>query len=108
MAAREHQKVCDVKQSVKTIPFITGEITLRQHVCELFFGVNIFDLVSGVQIDYVTQPIKRDSLGSGHVSHRSTSAFNDHFDHSFIIFKNVKLGLEVRRFCVCDDVIHIE
>ena len=35
-----------------------------QHVCELFFGVNVFDLDLGVQIDYIKQPIKRNSVGS--------------------------------------------
>ena len=33
-----------------------------------------------------TQPIQRDSLGSGHVSHRKTSAVHDHFDHCFIMY----------------------
>ena len=37
------------------IPLITGEIDFRQHVCELVFGVNIFDLDFGVQIDPVNQ-----------------------------------------------------
>ena len=43
--------------------------------------VKIFDLDFGVQIDSVKQPIKRNSVGSGHVSHRWISAFDDHFDH---------------------------
>ena len=51
MAAREHRKIHDVKQSERTIPFITGEIAFRQHVRELVFGVgvNIRDLDFGVQ-----------------------------------------------------------
>ena len=74
---------------------------------ELVFGVNIFVSDFGVQIDSVKQPIQRDSLGSGHVSHRWTSAFNDHVDHSFIVFKFVQLGFEVRTFCACDHVVHL-
>ena len=35
----------------KMIPFITCEVSLGQYVCELFFGVNVFDLDLGVQID---------------------------------------------------------
>ena len=42
-----------------------------------------------VQIDSVKQPIQRDFAGSGHVSHRRTSAFNDHFDYSIIAFRKM-------------------
>ena len=37
--------------------------------CEVVFGVNIFDLDFGFQIDSVEQPVKSNSVGSGHVSH---------------------------------------
>ena len=37
----------------KMIPFITFEITLGQYVCELVFGVNVFDLDFGVQVDLI-------------------------------------------------------
>ena len=47
MAAREHRKAHDVEQSEKMIPFITSEIAFRQHICELVFGNNKFDLVLG-------------------------------------------------------------
>ena len=75
------------------VPFITGEIAFRQHVCELVFGVIILDLDSGVQIDSVNQPIQRNSVGLGHVSHRRTSSFHDHLFHSFIVLENVYAGL---------------
>ena len=35
------------------IPFITCEISLGQYVCELVFGVNVFDLDFRVQIDSI-------------------------------------------------------
>ena len=73
----------------KMIPLITGEIAFRQHVCELAFGVNVFGLDFGVQIDPVKQPIQRDSVGSGHVSHRRSSAFHSHLDYCFINFKKM-------------------
>ena len=77
----------------KMIPLI---IALCQYVCELVFGVDVFDLDFGVQIDSVKQPVKSNSVGPGYVSHCRTSAFDDHLDHRFIIFKNVKhpSGLE--------------
>ena len=58
--------------------------------------------IFGVQIDPVKQPIKRDSVGSAHVS-----SFDNHFDDSFVVFKNAHLNFELREFCACDNVIHI-
>ena len=72
-----------------------------------WFLVNMFDLDLGVQIDSVKWPIKRNSVDSWHVSHRWTSALNDHFDHCFIVFKDVQLRLALRRLCVCGNVIHM-
>ena len=89
------------------IPLITCETTLGQYVCKLVFGINIFDLDLRVQVDSVKRPIKCNSVGSGHVSRRRTSAFNDHLDYHIILNKNVKQSAEVRRFCVCGTVIHI-
>ena len=61
-------------------------------------GVNVFDLDFWVQIDSVKQPIKRDFVGSGHVSRCRASAFTDHLDHRFIVFKNVKA-------CLCSEKV---
>ena len=80
--------MADVEQSQKMIPFITCEISLCQYFCELVFGVNVFDLSFGVQIDSVEQPIKSNSVGSGNVSHCRASSFNDHLDHCFVVFKH--------------------
>ena len=77
----------------------------RQHVLELAFGINVFDVDIWVQIDSVKQPIERNSVGSGHVSQCRTSAFNN---PASLSSKNVKQGAKVRRFCVCGNVIHIE
>ena len=38
------------KQTQKMIPFITCEISLCQYVCELVFGVNVFDLDLGSKL----------------------------------------------------------
>ena len=48
--------MADVEQAQKMIPFITCEISLCQFVCELVFGVNVFHLDLGVQIDSINQP----------------------------------------------------
>ena len=59
-------------------------------VSELVFGVDVFDLDLGVQINSIKQPIKSNSVGSGDVPHRRTSAFNNHFDYSFIVLKHIQ------------------
>ena len=60
------------------------------------FGVDIFDLNFGVQVDSVELPTKRNSVGS----HCWTSALDDHLDHCFIIFKNEEHRTKLRRLHV--------
>ena len=93
------QNATNQKETLEFITFL--------HVCELVFGVDVFDLDLGVQIDSVEQPVQSNSVVFGNMSHRRTSAFNDHFDHCFIVFKNVQLGFEVTRFCAGDNVVHL-
>ena len=56
MAARENRKSHDVEQTKKIAPLITRETAFSQQISEWVFGVNIFDLDSGFQIDSVKQP----------------------------------------------------
>ena len=72
----------------------------------LVFGVNIFDLDHGFQVDSVEQPNKSDSVSPWHVSHRWTSSFYYHFDHGFVVFKNVQRDFALRWRCVCGYIIH--
>ena len=72
------------------IPLITREISFGQNVSELVFGFVVFDLDFGVQINSIKQSIKSNSVGSGDVSHCRTSAFNNHFDCSFIVLKHIQ------------------
>ena len=58
----------------------------------MVFGVDVFDLDFGIQIDSIEQPIQSNSVGSGYVSHRWTSSFDDHLDHSSVVLKNVQLA----------------
>ena len=107
MAAREHREIHDVEQTKQMIPLITRETFFGQHVSELVFGVNIFDLGFWFKVDSVQQQIKRSYVGSGHVCHCWTSSFDNHLDDSFIVFKNVHLKLALRRMCVGAYVSHI-
>ena len=82
--------MADVKHGQQMIPFIACEIPFGQDVCELVFGVDVFDLDFGVKIDSIEQPIKSNSVGSGAVSHCWTSAFDNHFNYSFIVLKHIQ------------------
>ena len=65
-----------------------------------FLVSNTSDLDFWVQVDAVKQPIKRNSVGSGNVSHCWTSSFDNHLDHYFIIFKKVEHRTKLRRLHV--------
>ena len=65
-----------------------------------FFGVNVFDLDLGVQVDPVGQPIKGNSVGPGNMSHCRASAFDDHLDDSFVVFKDVQHSSLIKRIRV--------
>ena len=56
----------------------------------LVLGVNIFNLDLWVQVDSAKLQIKRDSVGTGHMSHCRSSAFYNHLDYCFVVFKNSK------------------
>ena len=72
------------------IPFFTCEISLWLGRLRIGFGVDVFDLDFGVQINSIEQPIKSNSVGSGNVSHCRTSALSDHLDHCFVVLKHIQ------------------
>ena len=53
MAVGRHREIHDIQHKSEMVPLIACEISLCQYVCELVFGVNVFDLDLGVQIDSV-------------------------------------------------------
>ena len=65
---------------------------------DLDLGVNIFYLHLWVNIDLVNQRIKCLSVGAGYVSRRRTSAFDDHLDDRFVVFKYVKQRIVAIKF----------
>ena len=99
--------MADVKQMKKIVPLITCEIPSCQYVCKLVFCVDILDLNLWIQIDSVKQPIRSNSLGSGNMSYWWTSAFDDHFNHGFVILKDVQHRTKSRNFRVRRDVVNI-
>ena len=109
MAARKHRKIHDVKLSEKMIPFITGEMACRQMSMGWFLVSTYLIWILVVQIDskhnHTTNPAQLCGFGTRGSS--SDFCLNDHFDHSHIVFKNVTLGIDVKRFCACDNVVHL-
>ena len=93
-------EMAHVEQTEKMVPLITCEVPFSQHVSELFFGGNIFDLNLRIQINSVKQPVLINSVGSGYVSHCWTSAFDDHFNNCFVVFKkNEEHRTELGKLC---------
>ena len=90
-------EMADVEQ---TQNMITCEISICQYVCELVFGVNVFDLDLGVQIDSIKQPIKSNSVGSGNMSPCGTSSLYNHLDHCFVVSKDIQQSFLTRRMHV--------
>ena len=82
--------MANIKQGQQMIPFITCEIPLCQDVCQLVLSVDVFDLDLWIKINSTEQPIKSNSMSSRNMSHCWTSAFHNHFDHSFIVLKHIQ------------------
>ena len=61
--------MANIKQGQQMIPLITCDISFRQNVSKLDFGVDVFDLDLGIPNDSIKQPIKCNSVSSGDVSH---------------------------------------
>ena len=79
-----------IKQAQQMIPLITRETAFGQNVSKLVFGVDVFNLDLGIQIDSIEQPIKSNSVGPGNMSHCRTPPLNDHLDHCFIVFEHIQ------------------
>ena len=92
--------MADVEQAQQMIPLITCEIPLCKYVCELVFGVDVLDLDLGVQVDSIEQPIKRNSVGPGNMSHCGTSSLYNHLDQCFGVLKHIQQSFLMRRLDV--------
>ena len=96
LSAAERAEMADV---TKQIQKITCETPCCQYVCHLVFGVNVPDLNLRIQIDSVRQPIKGNSVGSRHMSHCWTPAFNHHFNHGFSVLKDLQHRIGQKFWC---------
>ena len=76
----------------------------HSNVCALVSSVDIVDLNLRIKIDPVKQPVKRNSVGSGYVSHSRTSAFNFHLDHCFAVLKICETCVTARKLFVRRDL----
>ena len=89
--------MANVEQTQKMIPFVTCEISLGKHVCELVLGVNVFDFDLRVRIDSIEKPSEGNSVGPGNMSHCGTSSLYYHLDHCFVVFKHIQQSFLMRR-----------
>ena len=108
LGAAKRAEMADVEQTEKIIPFVPCEVSFCQFVCHLVFGVNGPYQNLKVQVNSVTQPIKRNSVGSWHMSHSWTPALDYHFDHGFIVFKHEQCRSGLRKFDVRKHTINVK
>ena len=92
--------MADIEQAQQMIPLITCEFSLAQYVCELVFGVHVLDLFFWVQVNSIEQPIMRNSVGPGNMSHCGAPSFNDDLDHCFVVLKHIQQSFLMRRLDV--------
>ena len=99
--------MANIKQAQQMIPLITREISFGQNVSELGFGADVFVLVFGVQVDSIEQPIKRNSVGPGNMSHCGTPSLHDHLDHCFVVLKHIQQSFLMRKSDVRGNTINV-
>ena len=92
--------MADIEQAQQMIPFVTCEVTFSWDIGKLVFGVDVLDLDLGVQVDSIEQPIKRNSVGPGNMSHCGTPSLNDHLDHCFVVLKHIQQTFLMRKLDV--------
>ena len=90
--------MANIEQTQQMIPFVTCEISLGQHVGKLGFLVSMYLIwILGPNFS-IEQPIKRNSVGPGNMSHCGTPSVDDHLDHCFIVFEHIQQSFLMRRF----------
>ena len=92
--------MANIEQAQQMIPLITCEISPGQNVSELVFVVDVLDLDFWVQGNSIEQPIKRNSVGPGNMSHCGTPSFDDRLDHCFVVLKHIQQSFLMRRLDV--------
>ena len=92
--------MADVEQTQKMIPFITCEISLGQYVCELVFGVNVFDLDLGSKLIRSKDQSRATLWVLETCVIVGLLPFYDHLDHCFVVFKDIQQSFLTRRIDV--------
>ena len=64
----------------------------------MVFGVDVLDLDFWVQVNSIEQPIKRNSVGPGNMSHCGTPSLDNHLDHCFVVLATKRLDAKTGRF----------
>ena len=107
LSAASGAEMAGVEQMKNIIPFVTCEFTFGQNVCELIFGIDVSNLNFRIKINPVKQPIQSNSVGSWHMSHCGTSAFDYHLNHGFVVLKDIQHRIGTRMCSAWWNVINI-
>ena len=100
LSTAERTEMADVKQSKKIVQLTTCETAFCLHVCNLVFGINAPNLNLRIQVDPVKQPVKSNSVGSGHMSHCWTPAFDCHLNRGFFVLENIQHSAGLRKIYI--------
>ena len=71
------------------------------------FEVDVLDLDFLVEVNSIEQPIKRNSVGPGNMSHCGTLFFNDHLNERVVVLKNIQQSFLTRKLDVWGNGIEI-
>ena len=110
LVQRKELKWLNIEQMKKTIPLSTREIPFSQHVCDLVFGVNVFEFgFFGSKLNHVKQPIQSKQLCGSvkHVSVVGLLLLTIFLNYRLSIFKEVQHGTSTRMYCVGWNVVNV-
>ena len=88
-------------------PGVPGIFLSRQVSLYLRPEMHLFAILENSTLRRDCDTFKSNSVGSGYMSHCWTSAFDDHFNHGFVILKNVEHRRKSRKLRVRRHTVNI-
>ena len=69
------------------LPLDCCEASFCQHISNLISSANVLGVDPRIHLEPLEDPIELNAVGSAHMAHTGASAFDDHFDHCFVVFE---------------------
>ena len=108
LSAASGAEMAAVEQMKKIVAFVTCEVTFGQKMSATWCLATIYRIwIFRIKINPVKQPIQSNSVGSWHMSHCGTSAFDNHLNHGFILLKDTQHSIGTRMCSAWWNVINI-